>query len=151
MAAVGTLPRAGVVGSHMAIPDTGASRRSWCQNDTWRTPTEVARSHIARGDPVTFDPSRVVRQCPKSPLRAGPRSGSRRSLMATDIATSIAGDAQTSPSGRPWTLDDIREHVRSANVRFLFAQFVDLHGKPSAKLVPTTHLDDLFEDGAGFA
>jgi glutamine synthetase len=54
-------------------------------------------------------------------------------------------------SPAPATLDDIRSYVRENEIEFLFAQFVDMHGKPSAKLVPTTHLDGLFEDGAGFA
>ncbi len=40
---------------------------------------------------------------------------------------------------------------RTSGIEFLFAQFVDMHGKPSAKLVPAHHLDDLLSDGAGFA
>jgi glutamine synthetase len=55
------------------------------------------------------------------------------------------------PSPLPTTLDEVRAYVRRSGVEFLFAQFVDMHGKPSAKLVPAGHLDDLFEDGAGFA
>src|SRR5271165_2568351 len=51
----------------------------------------------------------------------------------------------------PKNADDVRRVVRDAGVEFLFAQFVDMHGKPSAKLVPANHLDDLLEDGAGFA
>ena len=51
----------------------------------------------------------------------------------------------------PTTVDEIRAHVRQNDVQFLFAQFVDMHGKPSAKLVPASHLDDLLADGAGFA
>jgi len=47
--------------------------------------------------------------------------------------------------------DDVRRIVKDAGVEFLFAQFVDMHGKPSAKLVPAHHLDDLLQDGAGFA
>ena len=41
--------------------------------------------------------------------------------------------------------------VSERGIEFLFAQFVDMHGKPSAKLVPAHHLDDLLTDGAGFA
>ena len=51
----------------------------------------------------------------------------------------------------PTTLEDVRTYVRDHDIEFLFAQFVDMHGKPSAKLVPTTRLEGLFEDGAGFA
>ena len=36
-------------------------------------------------------------------------------------------------------------------IEFLFAMFVDLHGKPCAKLVPASAVDQLLEDGAGFA
>jgi glutamine synthetase len=49
------------------------------------------------------------------------------------------------------TLDDIREKVRNHEIEFFFAQFVDMYGRPSAKLVPAQNLDDLVNDGAGFA
>jgi glutamine synthetase len=51
----------------------------------------------------------------------------------------------------PQTADDVRQRVRDGEIEFLFAQFVDMHGKPNAKLVPAHHIDDLLEDGAGFA
>ncbi len=51
----------------------------------------------------------------------------------------------------PHNADDVRRIVKDQGIEFLFAQFVDMHGKPSAKLVPAHHLDDLLEDGAGFA
>jgi glutamine synthetase len=41
--------------------------------------------------------------------------------------------------------------VKDAGVEFLFAQFVEMHAKPNAKLVPAAHIDDLLEEGAGFA
>jgi glutamine synthetase len=47
--------------------------------------------------------------------------------------------------------DDVRRVVNERGIQFLFAQFVDMHGKPSAKLVPAHHLDELLSDGAGFA
>ena len=47
--------------------------------------------------------------------------------------------------------DDVRRIVSDNGIEFLFAQFVDMHGKPSAKLVPAHHLDDLLTEGAGFA
>jgi glutamine synthetase len=62
-------------------------------------------------------------------------------------ARPVAGDGAPLPK----TVDGIRDYVRERGVRFLFAQFVDMHGKPNAKLVPAHHLDELFEDGAGFA
>jgi glutamine synthetase len=51
----------------------------------------------------------------------------------------------------PQTADEVRQLVRDTGIEFLFAQFVDMHGKPNAKLVPAGHLDDLLTDGAGFA
>jgi glutamine synthetase len=51
----------------------------------------------------------------------------------------------------PQSADDARKLVKDAGVEFLFAQFVDMHAKPNAKLVPAAHLDDLLEEGAGFA
>jgi glutamine synthetase len=47
--------------------------------------------------------------------------------------------------------DDVRRIISERQIEFLFAQFVDMHGKPSAKLVPAHHIDDLLNDGAGFA
>ena len=47
--------------------------------------------------------------------------------------------------------DDVRRVIRERHIEFLFAQFVDMHGKPSAKLVPAHHIDDLLSEGAGFA
>jgi glutamine synthetase len=55
------------------------------------------------------------------------------------------------PLVAPQTADRVRELVREGEIEFLFAQFVDMHGKPNAKLVPAHHLDDLLNDGAGFA
>jgi len=51
----------------------------------------------------------------------------------------------------PQNADDVRRIVKDNRIEFLFAQFVDMHGKPSAKLVPAHHLDDLLSEGAGFA
>jgi len=48
-------------------------------------------------------------------------------------------------------LETVRRAIRDGGVEFLFAQFVDMHAKPSAKLVPAHHLEDLLSDGAGFA
>ena len=47
--------------------------------------------------------------------------------------------------------DDVRRIISERQIEFLFAQFVDMHGKPSAKLVPAHHIDDLLTEGAGFA
>ena len=49
------------------------------------------------------------------------------------------------------TVEDIRKEVADRGIEFFFAQFVDMYGRPSAKLVPAQNLDDLVADGAGFA
>ena len=53
---------------------------------------------------------------------------------------------ETTPSPQ-----QLRADLEARGVEFLFAQFVEMHGKPNAKLVPVTHLEDLLADGAGFA
>ncbi len=48
-------------------------------------------------------------------------------------------------------LETIRKTIEEREVEFIFAQFVDMYGRPSAKLIPAGQLDALAEDGAGFA
>ena len=55
------------------------------------------------------------------------------------------------PFAPPTTRDELEKEIRDRDIQFLFAQFVDMHGKPNAKLVPAAHLDDLLTEGAGFA
>jgi glutamine synthetase len=55
------------------------------------------------------------------------------------------------PFTAPGSREDVERYIRENDVEFLFAQFVDMHGKPNAKLVPARHLDGLLEEGAGFA
>ena len=47
-----------------------------------------------------------------------------------------------SAEARP-TADDVRRAVEKDGVEFFFAQFVDMHAKPNAKLVPAAELDGL--------
>jgi glutamine synthetase len=55
------------------------------------------------------------------------------------------------PLVAPQSADEVRKLARDGEIEFIFAQFVDMHGKPNAKLVPAHHLDDLLSEGAGFA
>jgi glutamine synthetase len=55
------------------------------------------------------------------------------------------------PFAAPRSVEDLERYIRDNGVEFLFAQFVDMHGKPNAKLVPARLLDGLMTDGAGFA
>src|SRR5947208_15596085 len=49
------------------------------------------------------------------------------------------------------SVEEIRRISQERGVEFYFAQFVDMYARPSAKLVPAAHLDDLVSEGAGFA
>ena len=49
------------------------------------------------------------------------------------------------------TLDEIRRIADERGIEFYFAQFVDMHARPSAKLIPAASLDALVAEGAGFA
>src|SRR5206468_7646735 len=48
-------------------------------------------------------------------------------------------------------LEEIQKIARGRGVEFFFAQFVDMYGRPSAKLVPARNLESLVTDGAVFA
>ena len=63
----------------------------------------------------------------------------------------VSGTDEQSHSPHPHRARKSSATSRDNGVEFLFAQFVDMHGKPNAKLVPARHLDDLIEEGAGFA
>jgi glutamine synthetase len=47
--------------------------------------------------------------------------------------------------------EEIRKRAESDGIKFFFAQFVDMHAKPSAKLVPIENWEGLITEGAGFA
>ncbi len=49
------------------------------------------------------------------------------------------------------TRDQIKQKIRDDGVEYLLVQFVDINGAPKVKLVPSSHLDDVIDDGAGFA
>ena len=49
------------------------------------------------------------------------------------------------------TYEDIKARVENDGVEFIYAMFVEMHGKPCAKLVPVTALETVMNDGAGFA
>lgn len=49
------------------------------------------------------------------------------------------------------TVDELQQRVKDDGVEFIYAMFVEMHGKPCAKLVPVTKLGELMEKGAGFA
>lgn len=47
--------------------------------------------------------------------------------------------------------EDIKARVEADGVEYIYAMFVEMHGKPCAKLIPVNALEGLMSDGAGFA
>ena len=80
--------------------------------------------------------------------RAGPEANEEETAWPRSTTSRLNGGAPFTP---PQTADEAREYIRANGIEFLFAQFVDMHGKPNAKLVPASHFEDLLTDGAGFA
>ncbi len=63
-------------------------------------------------------------------------------------ATNAGGNAMSNGSD---AVDEIRSRAEAEGVEFIYAMFVEMHGKPCAKLVPVSALEGLMSDGAGFA
>jgi glutamine synthetase len=57
----------------------------------------------------------------------------------------------TEPFTAPESREDVERYIKDNDIEFLFAQVVDMHGKPNAKLGPARLFDGLMEDDAGFA
>ena len=49
------------------------------------------------------------------------------------------------------SLQRVKQVVDEKDVRFFLCSFVEMSGAPKAKLVPATQLEDMAEEGAGFA
>jgi glutamine synthetase len=48
-------------------------------------------------------------------------------------------------------LAEAKKWLKDNNIKFVMAQFVDIHGAAKAKAVPASHLEDVLTAGAGFA
>ena len=48
-------------------------------------------------------------------------------------------------------IDKILNQIQDDKIEYILAQFVDIHGSPKVKMVPVNHINDLVDDGAGFA
>jgi glutamine synthetase len=48
-------------------------------------------------------------------------------------------------------LNEVKKLVKEKNIGFFLCSFVEMGGAPKAKLVPTTHIDDMVAGSAGFA
>src|SRR6202011_995997 len=89
--------------------------------------------------------------------RTSPVAGIKSANTSRSVSVRKGRSLNLSASSRvieveqPTTVEEVRKRVDDLGIDFIFAQFVDLHARPSAKLVPAQHLEDLFQDGAGFA
>src|SRR5689334_4356801 len=147
------MPRA-KCGTTQGGPDSQASTAlaNPVQGTVWALDTRTARN--VGGAPIARARRESIYVPVGSPWLSRARRGrdvprkKRRPAMAALDHVSLNGDAPFTP---PETADEAREYIRANGIEFLFAQFVDMHGKPNAKLVPASHFDDLISDGAGFA
>ena len=48
-------------------------------------------------------------------------------------------------------LDQVKTLVAEKGIEFFLCSFVEMNGSPKAKVVPATHLDEMAQEGAGFA
>jgi len=46
---------------------------------------------------------------------------------------------------------EAKKFIKDNNVKYILAQFVDIHGTAKTKAVPASHLEDILTGGAGFA
>ncbi|MSP12516.1 MAG: type III glutamate--ammonia ligase [Chloroflexi bacterium] len=49
------------------------------------------------------------------------------------------------------TLDQVKTLVNEKDLEFFLCSFVEMSGAPKAKVVPATHLEEMAQEGAGFA
>ncbi|MDR2220082.1 MAG: type III glutamate--ammonia ligase [Methylobacillus sp.] len=49
------------------------------------------------------------------------------------------------------TVAEAKKFLKDNNVKYILAQFADIHGVAKVKTVPANHLEDILGDGAGFA
>ncbi|HEX7662061.1 MAG TPA: type III glutamate--ammonia ligase [Pseudonocardiaceae bacterium] len=70
--------------------------------------------------------------------------------MTIDVSAP-AGRTDSSAAESPAPSGELGARARADGVRFLLATFVDLTGKPCAKLVPIEAVDELEFEGVGFA
>src|SRR5579863_482087 len=69
-------------------------------------------------------------------------------MRSTDVESSTMSTPELGPIT---TKDELIAATERDGVEFLFAMFVDMHGKPCAKLVPVSAIEGLVAGGAGFA
>ena len=48
------------------------------------------------------------------------------------------------------TIEQVRRFVEENGIEFFLCSFVEMSGAPKAKVIPSTHLEDMAKEGAGF-
>ena len=48
------------------------------------------------------------------------------------------------------TLDHVKQIIQEKGIEFFLCSFVEMSGAPKAKVIPTTHIEDMANEGAGF-
>lgn len=59
--------------------------------------------------------------------------------------------SKTDKAASTGTLAEQQAALAAQGIRYVFAQFTDIHGGAKGKLIPLTHLDDIVSPGAGFS
>jgi glutamine synthetase len=65
------------------------------------------------------------------------------------VVLSVAAPPTAAPTFK--ALSDAMEFLRKHQIRYILAQFVDIHGVAKTKSVPVSHFQDVLDEGAGFA
>ena len=71
--------------------------------------------------------------------------------MATKKIAVPLKESSAKSKSKPMTLAEAKKFLKDNNVKYIHAQFVNMHGVAKSKAVPVSHLDDILTVGAGFA
>ena len=77
-----------------------------------------------------------------------------KSLSEAETASvhSVVVDSEQGSKGSTMkTLAEAKKFLKDNNVKYVLAQFVDIHGVAKVKSVPAAHLESVLKNGAGFA
>lgn len=70
---------------------------------------------------------------------------------ATEVTTQLSEAADPTQRRIIKTVEEAKQFLKDNNVKYVLAQFVDIHGVAKVKSVPAAHLEDILNSGAGFA
>ncbi|EMR12284.1 glutamine synthetase, partial [Methylophaga lonarensis MPL] len=70
---------------------------------------------------------------------------------ATEVTTQLSEVGDPTQRRIIKTVEEAKQFLKDNNVKYVLAQFVDIHGVAKVKSVPAAHLEDILNSGAGFA